>query len=207
MESIIKVLKGKKRLIITSTLAVAVLAGALSFVQPLQYSASIRLLLTQKASFTLDPYTAIRSTELIGERLVQVVETSSFLSRMLETGYQIDKEYFSISEDKRRKLWNRTIDASLVRGTGLFKITAYHSSKEEALKIVAATAFLLSTQGSDYIGRDIVVRLVDAPLASRFPTRPNIPLNIIVGAIIGFVLSSSWVYIDHRKKKHHGHLL
>lgn len=207
MESIARVLKPRRKLIIIFMLITAILAGALSFIQPLKYSASIRLLITQKAAFTLDPYTAIRSTELIGENLAQVVSTSSFLDRMLETGYNIERSYFDIQERQRRKLWDKTIDANQVRGTGMLQITAYHPSREEALKIVAAAAFLLSTQGSEYIGRDITVRLVDAPLASRFPVKPNVPLNVLAGAVVGFVLISAYVWTDHRKKRHHGHLL
>src|SRR3989338_2227959 len=207
MESVLHILKPRKIFIIVFAVAVALAAGGLSFIEPLKYSASIQLIITQRAAFTLDPYTAIRSTELIGENLAQLVKTSVFLDRVIESGYAIDRSYFNIPERRRRRLWIETIDANHVRGTGLLKIIAYHQKKDEAVKLVAATAFLLSTQGSDYIGRDINVRLVYAPLVSRFPVKPNVPLNMVAGIFVGAVLGSGWVWIQHRKKKHHGELL
>lgn len=190
MESLFPLLKPRKKTIVLAALATALLTVALSFIQPLKYSASIRLQITQRAAFTLDPYTAIRSTELIGENLAQLIATSSFLDRVLQTGYKIDQRYFTLPETQRRRLWSRTVEARQVRGKGFLDVQVFHPAREEALKIVAAISFLLSTQGSDYIGRDIIVRLVDAPLASRFPARPNLPLNAVVGALVGAVLGS-----------------
>lgn len=207
MESLLSVLQPKRRFIVLTAVVVALLTVALSFTQPLRYSASIRLQITQRAAFTLDPYTAIRSTELIGENLAQLISTSSFLDRVLQTGYKIDQRYFALSETRRRKLWARTAEAHQVRGKGFLDVAVFHPNREEALKIVAAISFLVSTQGSDYVGRDIVVRLVDAPLASRFPVRPNLPANALVGAVLGAVLSSGWVWIEHRRRRHHGHLV
>src|SRR3989338_2158654 len=211
MESIGKVLNYRKKFIVIFAVAVALLAGIFSFPQPLKYSASIRLLITQKAAFTLDPYTAIRSTELLGENLAQLIKTSSFLDRVLQSGYKIDTSYFRISDNlterQRRKLWSQTIDAAQVRGTGILEITAYHPNRDEALKLVAASAFLLSSQGSEYAGRDINVRLVDAPLASRFPVKPNVPLNMIIGGLVGLLAASAWVWVGHRRKRHHGQIL
>ncbi len=184
------------------------LGGVLSLLQPLKYSATVRLLITQQAAFTLDPYTAIRSTELIAENLGQVVGTSSFLERVLESGYKVDADYFKrASEQRRRALWKNTVSTSAARGTGLLDISVYHPYKEEAKRIVSAIAFLLSSQGSVYIGRDITVRLVDPPLVSRYPVRPNLPLNVSSGVFVGVVLSSAWIWIDHRRRKHHGSLV
>lgn len=208
MESVSKVLSSRKRLIIIITVIVAVVALGLSFIQPLKYSAEVRLLVTQRSSFNLDPYTAIRSTELISEHLARLVSTSSFLDRILESGYKIDKDYFAVkTEQGRRRLWSRTIDASAGRGTGLLNITAYHPKKDQAMTIVAAVSFLLSTQGGEYVGRDINIRLVDAPLVSRFPVVSNILLNGLGGLCLGLVIGSGWVWVEHRKRKHHGHII
>lgn len=201
MESVLHILKPRRRFIVIFAIAVGVLAILLSLLQPLKYSATVRLLITQKAAFTLDPYTAIRSTELIAENLGQVIGTSSFLDRVLESGYKVDANYFKrSSETRRRALWKNTVSTSIARGTGLLNISVYHPSKEEAKRTVSAIAFLLSTQGSDYIGREITVRLVDAPLTSNFPVRPNLPLNFVTGIFVGAVLAAGWVWVDHRRR-------
>ena len=207
MEKIATVIKPKWKLIAAAAIVAALAAGAVSFVQPLSYSASVGLLITQKESFTLDPYTALRSSELVGENLAQLIVTSSFLERVLETGYNIDRSYFDVAEQRRRRLWQKTIAANQKRGTGILRIVAYHPDRGEALKIAAASAFLLSTQGGDYVGRDLTVRLIEAPLASRFPVRPNLVARAILGLIAGAAAASLWVWVDHRNKKHHGNII
>ena len=54
------------------------LAAALSFVRPLEYSSTMRLLIIQQSGVNLDPYTAIRSAETIATNLSQVIYTSVF---------------------------------------------------------------------------------------------------------------------------------
>src|SRR3989338_7364658 len=110
--------------IIIGAIIVGILSGALSFTLPLKYSASVRLLITQRAAFTLDPYTAIRSNELIAQHLAQVVVTSSFLDKVLDPQFQIDKNYFNRNERARRKLWGQTIAATPQQGEGLIEIVA-----------------------------------------------------------------------------------
>jgi len=204
MESLVSILGRRKKLIIGIAIVGAVLTGAGAYVlEPLKYSATVRLLITQRASFTLDPYTAVRSTELIGQNLAQLVQTSSFLDRVLLTGYGVNQQYFALPERDRRKLWTKTIEAAQGRGTGLLEITAYHPNTEEAKKIATATAFILSTQGSEYIGRDINVRLVDPPLVSRYPVKPNLPLDILTGAFVGAVVASLGVLMKHSRRRQH----
>lgn len=200
MDTFWKLLKDHKKIIILSALAVALAAGLLSLTAPFRYSATARILITQRAAFTLDPYTAIRSNQLIAEHLSQVVVTSSFLDKVLDPQFQIKREYFEGGERARRRLWTSTLRAKEEQGKGLIRITAYHPDREEALKIVNAVTFLLSTQGSEYIGRDIAVRLVDAPLTSRFPVRPNIILNFVVGAFLGALAASGWIWFEHAKR-------
>lgn len=207
MEQLLPILKTSRKFIVFFALLTAVVAAAISFLLPLKYSAAVRLLITQKEAFTLDPYTALRSTELIGDNLAQVISTSTFLSRIIESGYKIDQTYFNKPEHLKRRLWDDTIEVDVARGTGLIRITAFHPDQEQAIRIVAASAFLLSVQGSDYVGRELNVRLVDPPLASKFPVSPNIPLNAVVGGVLGAFLASGWVWLDHRRKKHHGHIL
>ncbi len=204
MESLSTVLRPRRKFIIVCAAVAAILAALISLTQPLKYSATVRLLITERGTLSLDPYTALRSTELIADNLAQLAQTSSFFDRVLQSGYKIDAQYFSGTEQHRRKLWGQTVSANSVRGTGLLEITAYHPVPAEAIKIVSAMSLLLSTQGSDYIGRDLTVRLVDAPLQSRFPVKPNIPLIMAVGALLGCIFASGRVWFAHRRKRHHG---
>lgn len=207
MESYSVIYRGKAVKIIILSLVVALLAGGITFLFPLQYSATARLLITQRAAFTLDPYTAIRSVELIGDNLAQIISTSSFYEKVIKSGYNIDENYFKKDETARRKQWSKMIEAGMQRGTGILEIKAYHTSSDQAAQIASAIVFVLNREGSDYMGRDIGIRLVDTPIVSQFPVKPFVPLNITAGFLLGLLLTHLWYYMRHRKLRHHGHMV
>lgn len=207
MESYHTIYRGQTKRIIFITLIVGLLVGGLTFLFPLKYSATTRLLITQRAAFTLDPYTAVRSVELIGDNLAQIVGTSFFLDKVLSSGYAIDKAYFSSDEIQRRRQWSQMASAQMLRGTGILEIVIYHPDKDQTTQIANAVIFVLNREGSDYMGRDIGIRLVDAPILSRFPVKPSVPLNALAGLFFGFLLGHLSGYVTHRKRKHHGEMI
>ncbi len=201
MDSYRYLLRHKRGLILLLGAATALLTGAATLFMPLSYRATLRLLITQRAAFTLDPYTAIRSTELIGDNLAQIIKTSTFFEKTLKAGYNIDASYYPTDETKRRRKWENTAEASMVRGTGILSVDVYHPDRDQAVQTASALAFLLAREGGDYVGRDIQIRLVDAPLTSRFPVRPNI-LGTMAGGFLGGVLLSTAVIVNgHRRRK------
>lgn len=163
----------------------ALVCVLISFAFPFEWSATARLLVVQRTSATLDPYTALRSTELIGEGLSSLVTTSTFFDAVLASNSGVDASMFSLDERQRRKQWNRMISARMEQGTGFMRVTAWNTNRDQSEAIVRAIATVLGTEASTLAGRDVFVRLVDAPLVSRFPTRPNIPLIALAGAVVG----------------------
>ena len=177
------------------------LAAALSFVRPLEYSSTMRLLIIQKASQSLDPYTAIRSAESIADNLSQIIYTSVFFDKVTSAGFQIDKSYFDASETKRRKQWSDMVSTQVTHQTGFLQISVFHKNKEQASEIARAIAYVLTTEGNQYIGgHDLAIQLVDTPLQSRFPVRPNVPLNAFLGAVIGVVLSALYLVVGEARR-------
>lgn len=207
MESYSTIYRGQFKKILGSVILIGLLVGILTILRPLQYSATGKLLVIQRAAFTLDPYTAIRSVELISDNLGRIVKTSSFFEKVLQSGFNIDGEYFYKEEDRRRRQWINMTDASPVRGTGLLEIKVYHKDREQAVQIANSIIFLLTREGSDYIGREVGIRLVDQPIVSRYPVKPSIPLNVLAGLFVGFLIGHLWGYVDHRNKRHRGVLI
>ncbi len=188
--------------IAVSALITMILAGALSFLRPLEYSSTMRLLIIQKAGVNLDPYTAIRSAERIADNLSQVIYTSVFFDKVMATGFGIDKDYFKTVENKRRDQWTQMVTTQVTHETGFLEITVYHTNKEQASELARAIAYVLTTEGNSYIGgHDLEIQLVDTPLQSRFPVRPNVPLNAFLGAVIGTILSSLYIVIGEARRK------
>lgn len=198
---VLQLLEKRWKTIAVSALLCALLTGGLSFVRPLEYSSTLRLLVIQKAGLNLDPYTAIRSAERIADNLSQVIYTSVFYDRVLNAGFHIDKTYFNANENKRRTQWTKMVTSVVTHETGFLQIAVYHTDKDQASEIGRAIAYILTTEGNTYIGgTDLDIRLVDTPVQSRFPVRPNIPLNAFLGAVIGIILSALYLVIGEARR-------
>jgi capsular polysaccharide biosynthesis protein len=179
-------------------LLVMILAGALSFIEPLKYSTTVRFLVIQKSVLGLDPYTAVKSSERVAINLSEIIYTTSFFNKVLESDYNIETDYFETDEEKKRRQWSKMISASVEGGTGLLSISVYHPDRNQSLEIAQAVAATLSNQAREYVGGDVQVKLVDDPLPSRFPVKPNIPLNAFFGLFFGLVLG--FIYVVWRAK-------
>lgn len=174
------------------TLLGLLLAVGLSFTQPLEYSSSVRLLITQTDAADLDPYTALKSTERIADNLTEIIYTTSFFNAVMQ-GSTIDQSYFPTDPIDRRNLWAKTISTSVLSGTGIMTVTAYHPSRDTAQELAVRTAQELAAVTPNYFGYSVRVQVIDDPLPSRFIAKPDFVENGILGAVAGFLLGTAWV--------------
>ncbi|MFZ2681950.1 MAG: hypothetical protein WAZ14_02560 [Patescibacteria group bacterium] len=181
-----------------------VLAALLSLVRPLEYSSTTRILITQELGI-VDAYTASRSAERIADDLSSIVYTSTFFDKVMNSGFLIDTEYFPADSIKRRAKWENAISASVSRSSGLLAIKAYHTDVDQAQEIAQAVAYVITTQGWTYTsGGNITVQVVDEPLNSRYPVRPNIPVNGVSGLFLGAIGGAAYVLIQaERLRRRH----
>lgn len=181
-----------------------VLAVLLSFVQPLEYSSTTRLLITQELG-AVDAYTASRSAERIADDLAAVVYTSTFYDKVMSSGYPINEGYFPDEPVAKRKKWEDAIAVSVSRSSGLLTVRAYHTSVSQAEELAQAVAYVLSTQGWTYTsGGNISVQIVDEPLNSRYPVRPNLVINGFSGLVLGLLAGAGYVMImTERLRRRH----
>ncbi len=172
-----------------------VLAVLVSFVRPLEYSSSTRLLITQELG-DVDAYTSARSTERIADILSSVVYSTDVFDKVLSSGYPIDEAFFPADETKRRKKWENAVVTSVSRSNGYLTITAYHPDVAQAEEFVRAVAYILSTDGWQYVsGGNISVRIIDDPLNSRYPVRPNLIVNGVSGFVLGILAGAGYILI------------
>jgi len=169
-----------------------VLALGFSFAQPLRYSSTERALITQANVTGLDPYTAIKSTERIAQNLSEIIYTSSFFNSVMSKA-QIDPSYFPADEISKRKKWRDTVETSIVPGTGVVSIIAYHPNVGQATEIAVRVAEELVAVTPNYFGTAVRVQIIDDPLPSRFFAKPDVVRNALIGALVGFLLASAWV--------------
>jgi capsular polysaccharide biosynthesis protein len=169
-----------------------VLALAFSLVQPLRYSSTIKLLITQTNPSGLDPYTAIKATERIAQNLSEIIYTTGFFTAVTSDS-SVDKTYFSTDEIKKRKQWEKTIATRVIPGTGVMAVTAYHSNRDQAAALAVKVGQGLTQEAPNYFGFSVRVQMIDAPLPSRFFAKPNFLQNAVFGAMMGLLVGCVWV--------------
>ncbi len=183
-----------RRFIILSALAVMAAVLAVCFIFfPLKYSATTRLLVLPKSSIGVDAYTAVKSAERVSENLAQIIYTTSFFEKVTKAGFNLDTGPFNVSEINKRKLWQKTVLPQALSGTALLSVTVFHQDKEQATNWASAIGYVLQTQGFEYTGGNVDIKIVDTPVLSRFPVQPNFLMNGLLGLIFGAILGGAYV--------------
>ncbi len=169
---------------------------------PRQYSADSQLLIITQDRYGVDPYTQAKAAERVGENLAQIMSTADFYNKVMESSFTFNREAWKNmpTERERRKQWQKDVQASVVYGTSLMRVTSYAATQEEAVSLNSAVTQTVTLRGWEYVGGDVVIKTVSAPLSSRWYARPNFAVNGALGFVIGNLLASLWIL---RYRKHH----
>lgn len=177
----------------------ALLAALLSFIQPLEYSSTVRLLITQPGATNTDPYTILKSNERIAQNLSQLLYTSSFFENILTQAEGVDRDFFPVDEYDRRRAWSRSIGTTVEPGSGLMLVTIFHPNRDQAHALVQAATQELSKQAPNFFGYSVRVQVIDAPLDSRWIARPNFINNALAGLVLGALLGLLWMVANRER--------
>lgn len=194
-----KVLKRKAGTIFTIVFVSVVLTIGASLLFPLKYGANSRLLVVPETSGS-DPYTISRSNEYFGNLLSQVVYSSSFYSLVLESSYDIDRSYFSGNNSDQIKIWRKTVSTSTISDTGIIEINIYHPRPEQARQIALAVNDVLMNKNAMYSGQGVKINMIDQPLVSSYPVKPNLPKNAAAAFAGSLMLSLFYIYLWPEEK-------
>lgn len=178
---------------------VGLLAAAIlvSFLQPLKYSAESQLLVVPDYQQTSDPYQISRTNEYLSSLLAQVTYSSSFFKATVKPEYQIDTTYFGDTAKKRMTNWRNTIKVKPINDSGAISVKVYHPDKQQAEKLVRAINYNLITKNNYYhgLGDKVTLKVIDEPLVSGWPAKPNLPLNFGLAIILGILIGLAQIYI------------
>ncbi len=195
-EQFLSILSRKKQTIAIVTMVFVIFAVAITFVQPLRFSAQSKVLVMQALPEGVDPYQVSKSNEHVASLLTQVISTNSFLTEILNSGYNVNKAYFDKTGDKRVKLWKKTVKASS-DANGIITIRVYHNNRVQVNEISEAVSFVLATKHKTYhgFGDQVSVKVIEEPVTSDRPVKPNILINIGVAFGFGILVSMTYIYL------------
>ncbi len=183
------------------TLAFVVVSLILTLIQPFRYESQVKVLVIQKSAVTLDAYSASKSAERIGRNLSQIVYSSSFFNKVFNSGFGIDKSYFVADETKRRDQWQKLVSVDVPSNTTILDISVFHPKREQATMFAQAISYVLVAESADYIGiSDVELKVVDGPVTSKYPVRPNIFLNLGLGFLVGILFSLAYAIITYTEE-------
>ncbi|MFH1173101.1 MAG: Wzz/FepE/Etk N-terminal domain-containing protein [bacterium] len=171
------------------------LTFTISLAQTLKYRSTVRLLVGQKYQPGIDTYTATKSAEYLSSLLSEVVYSGSFMDEVLSDKNVIDS--FDKKPIKRQKEWLKTVKAKPLNNTGILIIEAYSANKSQASELAQTVADVLITKGNLYHGQgdQVFIKLIDYPLTTDYPVKPNIIFNTLFGLVLGFLLGLVVIYI------------
>ncbi len=204
MTNPIKLFKEKLKPIALTGLISALLFLLVSLLFPLKYRADSQLIVITKGESGVDAYTAMRSSEKIGESLMNIVETNDFFAKVASNleDDQLKERFSGVSEQERRKRWREAVDANLNYGTGMLTISTYDQDTSQARKLNKKVLGTLLNQTSEYIGQKVNLKVVNPPLVTQYPVKPNLLVNTAVGLLVGIVASFGYLWFK-RKQEHH----
>ncbi|OGH64413.1 MAG: hypothetical protein A2821_02745 [Candidatus Magasanikbacteria bacterium RIFCSPHIGHO2_01_FULL_41_23] len=188
-------LKKQWKFIFLIGLFVAALSFGTTLLWPLKYRADAQVLIISKTRAGVDPYTVVKSAERIGENLVQIMKTDDFMQKVRAVeGLELDWSALdSLNERQRRRAWPRMVVSSVVYGTGMLNINVYHKNPEMAKQFAGAIGQALSGQAWEYVGGDVILKVVNSPIATRWPVKPNVLVNVGLGFAFGLLASGLFV--------------
>lgn len=193
----LNLIRQKKQTVISITFLFVIIAIVITFAQPLSYAARAKLLVVQNLPVGTDAYVYSRTNEYLSTLLAKVIETNSFFNEVMNAGFDINRNYFSDDTNKQMKMWSQAIDAQPINDTGIISIIVYHPDKYQADQIIRAIDAVMKAKHADYhgAGDKVEIRIIDQPITSNLPVKPNIPLNIALGLVAGLIFSLVYIYL------------
>ncbi|MFH0856524.1 MAG: hypothetical protein V1860_01345 [bacterium] len=178
--------------IIIITFFLVFITAILTLFQPLKYESSSRFLLVRNYDGIAD---GSKSVQYLSDILAKVIYSTSFLNEVLESGFNVDKKFFSNGENIKKQ-WEKTVQAKTSSDTGIISVDVFHKNKEQAIAISQAIGHVLETKHMLYHGggNNVSIIVIDKPITTKWPVKPNIIVNLILALIFGIISSIGFIY-------------
>lgn len=193
----LSLIRQKKQTIASLLIVFLVIAAALTFIQPFQYSAQSSLLVVRDYIPGVDPYQVSKSNEYVAKVLAKVVNSSSFYSEIMGAGFNINRTYFGEDAKKQRNTWQKTVKAGVTSDAGVLELTVFHPDRSQADQILRAVNATIKSNHEQYhgAGKAIAINVIDQPYVSAAPVKPNIAANLVLAFLFGLVFALSYIYL------------
>jgi len=195
LKQTIKIIYQRKWLVFWITVLGAVLAFDLAVFQTPEYKAVSKVLVVQKQTAGQDIYSVSKSAQYLCRVLKEGIYSDSFFEKVISLSGQVNQSDFSLGLKERRKQWEKAVKVKIIRDLGVIEVGVFYPEKEKAEQINLAIDNVLEKNHQFYhgSGQNVELRILDKPLVSEKPVTLNLWAVTILGALVGFFLSSVFV--------------
>ena len=196
----------KKLAIIVIVVVFILLSAVLTFTQTFKYESGFKMLVIHNFGTNTDPYVASKSNEYLSGILAKVIYSNSFFEKVNKAGFKINKDYFGKGTEEKMKKWEKTVAAKNIGDSGMISVAVYHPDSYQAEQIARALAFSMQASHQLYhgYGENVTIKIIDEPLTSEKPVKPNIILNFSGAIVLGLILSLIYIYLFPAMDKKEG---
>lgn len=169
-----------------------------------EYSSTARVIIIQKSLQGSDAFIAARSSERLSIILSEVMYSNSFFNDILATSSKITDD-FGNDPALRREEWQRQVKNRIDSDKGIIEIATYDKNKIQSAEILNGVLKLLIENGEKYHGSsNTEIRIIDEPLTSKEPVRPNTMFNTVAAGVLAFigVLALFYLFSDNLEFNH-----
>jgi capsular polysaccharide biosynthesis protein len=197
----ITLLYKKKGLILSFLVVFFTVSAVFTALQPFNYLAKTRLIVVQNFDKQMDPYSIAKANQYTSVVLVNIISSSSFYDSVIDSKFNINKDYFADSAKSETEKWNEVVSTGAIDDTGIITVQVLHAEKYQAEEIARAVMKILNERYRDYYKamQDIEIKVLDKVSVSNFPVKPNVAMNLILGMVFGIVSSFCYIYIFAEK--------
>ncbi|TRZ77721.1 hypothetical protein D4R87_02185 [bacterium] len=183
----------------------SVLGGLLFFAISMpffcKYRANAEIIVIQKQNNWKidDAYASAKSAERVSYILAHAIKTTSFMDRVMASGYDLDTNLLNHDLQDKKQIWDSMISVKTINNSGIIELSVLHKDKNQAKQFANAISFILANKADQYHGGGsrIVTKLIDGPIVSSGSMRSIIWIDALLGAILGLAIGLA---IDHEKQ-------
>jgi capsular polysaccharide biosynthesis protein len=197
----LNLIKNSWKAVALFTAILVLLTIIVSLIQPFEYRSRTGFLVVQKQNQGLDAYAAAKASERLAVNFAEIIKTDSFYQKVISSGFRFNIE-LPEKENARRKAWEKMVATQVASESGIMTVDVFYKDKTQAEIVSRAIASVLINDSAEYHGggSSVVIKMVNTPLVSNYPVRPNIILNVFSALILGLILSSGYVIYKEYSK-------
>jgi len=199
---LVTIIRKKRQSLFSIFLIFLLISSVIIFTQEFKYGTKSKILVIQEGAGRVDPFAVSRSVEYLSDLFSRVVHSNSFFEAVMDSDFDIDKQYFSGNSIKKMKTWKKTVSAKRLEDSGIVNVSVYHKDSYQASQIALAVNHVLINSHQTYhgLGSSVKISVIDQPISSNYPVKPNLLYSFLIVVASSLLFGLIYIYLFPESK-------